>query len=55
VGRGGGVALAVASACLRSRIAFRASPGLETLERSNFGFESTCCRFALLLLPPFLK
>jgi len=55
VGRGGGAALAVASACLRSRMAFRASPGLETLERSNFGLVSTCCRFELLLLPPFLK
>jgi len=36
-------------------MAFRASPGLETLERSNFGLVSTCCRFELLLLPPFLK
>jgi len=55
VGRGGGAALAVASACLRSRIAFRASPGLDTLERSNFGLVSAVDRFAPLLLPPFLK
>jgi hypothetical protein len=36
-------------------MAFRASPGLETLERSNFGLLSTGCLFAVLLLPPFLK
>jgi hypothetical protein len=54
VGRGG-AALAAASACLRSRIALSASPGLETLERSNFGLLSTGCLVAELLLPPFLK
>lgn len=36
----GGADLAAVSACLRSRIAFRASPGFETLERSNLGFTS---------------
>ena len=30
-----------ASACLRSRIALSASPGLDTFERSNLGFAST--------------
>src|SRR5271170_1932820 len=54
VGRGG-AALAAASACLRSRMALSASPGLETLERSNFGLVSTGCLVAVLLLPPFLK
>jgi len=54
VGRGG-AALAAASACLRSRMALSASPGLETLERSNFGLVSTGCRVAVPLLPPFLK
>ena len=51
VGRGG-AALAAASACLRSRMALSASPGLETLERSNFGLavdrlpglRCCCCR-----------
>jgi hypothetical protein len=56
VARGGGAAFAVASACFRSRMALSASPGLETLERSNLGLLSACCcRFALPLLPPFLK
>ncbi len=32
-GRGGGVDRATASACLRSRIAFKASPGLDTCDR----------------------
>ena len=54
VGRGG-AALMAASACLRSRIAFRASPGFDTLERSNFGFDSTGCFVATLLRPPPLK
>jgi hypothetical protein len=36
-------------------MALRASPGLETLERSNFGLLSTAVLFAELLLPPFLK
>jgi hypothetical protein len=54
VGRGG-AALAAASACLRSRMALSASPGLDTLERSNFGLVSTGCLAAVLLLPPFLK
>ncbi len=40
-GRAGGAALMAASACLRSRIALSASPGLDTFERSNFGFAST--------------
>ena len=40
----GGVDLATASACLRSRIAFSASPGLETLDRSNRGLVSEDCR-----------
>ncbi len=52
-GRGGGAALAAASACLRSRMALRASPGLETLERSNFGLVSAAGLDAVLLLPPF--
>jgi hypothetical protein len=51
----GGAALAAASACLRSRIALRASPGLETLERSNFGLVSPAGLAEALLLPPFLK
>jgi len=49
----GGAAFAAASACLRSRIAFRASPGFETFDRSNFG--RSCCRDApepLVRLPP---
>ena len=37
VGRGGAAWIAAVSACLRSRIALRASPGLETFDRSNFG------------------
>ena len=53
--RCGGALLAAASACLRSRIAFNASPGLATLERSNFGFTSEVCLFALPLRPPLLK
>ncbi len=48
-GRAGGAALTAASACLRSRIAFSASPGFETFERSNFGFVSTA---GLLVLEP---
>jgi hypothetical protein len=36
-------------------MAFSASPGLDTLERSNFGRVSTGCLLAVLLLPPFLK
>ena len=39
VGRGG-AALAAASACLRSRIAFSASPGLETFARLKAGLVS---------------
>ena len=54
VGRGG-KALAAASACLRSRMALSASPGLETLERSNFGLVSPGGLVAVPLLPPFLK
>jgi hypothetical protein len=52
---GGGTAFTADSACLRSRIALRASPGLDTFERSNFGLLSTVCRPAPLLRPPFLK
>ncbi len=46
VGRtaGGGVDRATASACLRSRIAFNASPGLETWERLNSCRVSTGAR-----------
>jgi hypothetical protein len=51
-GRGGGAALAAASACLRSRIAFSASPGLDTLERSNFGFASAA-GLAVVAAPRF--
>jgi hypothetical protein len=36
-------------------MALSASPGLDTLERSNFGLVSTGCLVAPLLLPPFLK
>lgn len=39
-GRGGGADLAAFSACLRSRIAFSASPGLDTWDRSNLGLVS---------------
>ena len=48
-GRGatGGADFAAASACLRSRIAFSASPGLETFERSNFGLLSVAALDAL--------
>ena len=51
----GGAALMAASACLRSRIALRASPGLDTFERSNLGFASTWGLAALLLRLPPLK
>ena len=54
VGRGG-AALMAASACLRSRIALRASPGFDTFERSNFGFTSAACLFALVPRFPPLK
>jgi hypothetical protein len=54
-GRAGGAALMAASACLRSRIALRASPGLETLERSNFGLLSTAGLFEPAERPPALK
>jgi hypothetical protein len=48
----GGAVFAAASACFRSRIAFNASPGLETFDRSNFG-RSCCCLDALpARLPP---
>jgi hypothetical protein len=36
-------------------MALRASPGLETLERSNFGLLSADGLLAAPLLPPFLK
>jgi hypothetical protein len=51
----GGAALAAASACLRSRIAFSASPGFETFERSNFGLISDACLLALEVRFPLLK
>lgn len=51
----GGAALTVASACLRSRIALSASPGLETFERSNFGLASTWGLAGALLRLPLLK
>jgi hypothetical protein len=51
VGRGG-AALAAASACLRSRMAFRASPGFETFERSNFGLTSADLLALVERLPP---
>jgi hypothetical protein len=54
-GREGGAALTAASACLRSRIALTASPGFETLERSNFGLFSTAGLFGLVARPPDLK
>jgi hypothetical protein len=55
-GLAGGIAFAVASACLRSRIAFSASPGFETLDKSNFGFAaSAACLLAELPRPPLLK
>lgn len=44
-----------ASACLRSRIAFSASPGFETFDRSNLGFVSTTGLAALMPRPPLLK
>jgi hypothetical protein len=56
-GRGatGGADLAAVSACLRSRIAFSASPGLETFDRSNLGFDSDVCFEALPdRLPPVM-
>jgi hypothetical protein len=40
---------------LRSRIAFSASPGFETFDRSNFGFVSTVDLLAELLRLPPLK
>lgn len=44
---------AFSSACLRSRIAFRASPGLETLDRSNRGLVSAAGLLAdVPRLPP---
>ena len=52
---GGGTAFTAASACLRSRMAFSASPGFDTLDRSNFGLLSAACRPAPLLRPPFFR
>lgn len=51
--RGGTARTPAASACLRSRIAFIASPGFEMFDKSNFGFCSTACLGALVprLLP----
>jgi hypothetical protein len=37
---------------LRSRIAFRASPGFDTFDRSNFGLLSTAGRDVLALRDP---
>jgi hypothetical protein len=33
-------------------MAFNASPGLETFERSNFGLASVVCRALVVRLPP---
>jgi hypothetical protein len=41
--RAGGALRAAASACLRSKIAFSASPGLDTCDKLNAGFASTRC------------
>jgi len=51
----GGAAFAAASACLRSRIAFRASPGFAAFDRSIFATVA-CCRPPLLgdRLPPLM-
>ena len=54
-GRGGGALRAAVSACLRSKIAFSASPGFETCERSNLGFASAGATRAALVRPPRLK
>jgi hypothetical protein len=54
-GRAGGAALMAASACLRSRIALRASPGFETLERSNFGLLSAAGLLEPAERPPAVK
>jgi hypothetical protein len=40
-GRAGGAFFAANSACLRSRIAFKASPGLDTCDRLKLGLAST--------------
>ena len=53
-GRCGGAALAAASALRRSRMALRASPGLETFDRLNAGRAGAAGRLAVLRLP-FLK
>lgn len=52
---GGGAAFAAASACLRSRIAFSASPGFAAFDRSIFG--TACCCLAPVpcdRLPPLI-
>lgn len=54
-GRGGGALRAAVSACLRSKIAFSASPGFETCERSNLGLVSAGATRAALVRPPRLK
>jgi hypothetical protein len=54
-GRGGGADFAAISACLRSRIAFNASPGLETCERSNLGLASTAAGRGAAVRAPRLK
>src|SRR5690242_20075120 len=51
----GGAAFAAASACLRSRIALSASPGFDTLERSNFGLLSTADLAAVAGRLPLLR
>ncbi len=52
----GGTTFTAASACLRSRIAFNASPGLDTFDKSNFGLGSAACRPAPpLLRPPLFR
>src|ERR1700679_322767 len=54
-GRAGGAIRAAVSACLRSRIAFSASPGLDTCDRSNFGLASTGATRGAVVRAPRLK
>ena len=54
-GRTGGAERAAVSACLRSRIAFSASPGFETCDRSNLGLVSTCAVRDATVRAPRLK
>ena len=54
-GRCGGADFAAISACFRSRMAFSASPGLETCDRSNFGLLSTEAERGAEVRDPRLK